>query len=315
MERKKVSIITLGCKVNQYESGQIAKKLEENNIVVFHELKEADAFVINTCAVTNEAEKKSRGIVAKIRKISETAPIYITGCSSQNDYSKFEKFKDVHLITGTSNKPLIAEKIINNFSNNHEIYINTEISTTYPDEIFSQGDRTRAVIKIQEGCNNFCSYCLIPYLRGRERSRSFESIKTEIESFIGHANEIIFTGINLSNWGVDFNNGSSLKDIAILMQNYPTIRFRFSSLEQNVITDDFLKILKNTNNFAPHFHLSLQSGANKTLKFMNRKYSAEEFYKKVLLIRKYFKNPAITTLCAIIFTISNVSISPPPPLK
>ncbi len=135
---------------------------------------------------------------------------------------------------------------------------------------------------------------MIPYLRGRERSRTFESIKREVETKLG-ISEIIFTGINLSNWGTDFNDGSSLKDIATLMQNYPSIRFRFSSLEQNIITDEFLKILSKTPNFAPHFHLSLQSGSTKTLKFMNRKYTSDEFYSKVKLIRKYFKNPAITT--------------------
>jgi len=295
MERKKVSIITLGCKVNQYESGQIAKKLEENNIEVFHELKEADAYVINTCAVTNEAEKKSRGIVAKIRKVSKTAPLYIAGCSSQNDYTKFERFDNVKLIIGTSNKPSIADKIISDFNNQSELLINTEINTLYKEENFSQSDRTRAVIKIQEGCNNFCSYCLIPYLRGRERSRNLDSIINELNELNGKINEVIFTGINLSNWGIDFNNNFSLKNIAILMRNYPQIRFRFSSLEQNIISEDFLQVLKQTKNFAPHFHLSLQSGADKTLKFMNRKYTSSEFYKKVQLIRKYFDNPAITT--------------------
>jgi len=296
MNKKKVSIITLGCKVNQYESGQIAKKLEDNNIDVVFDLESADAYVLNTCAVTNEAEKKSRGIIAKIRKLSTTAPIFVCGCSSQNDYKKFEKFDNIKAIFGTSSKTIIADNILNFFNKlNTNCVINTEISSLYQDDYFSKGDRTRAVIKIQEGCNNFCSYCLIPYVRGRERSRQLDSIKNEIETLKNTVNEIIFTGINLSNWGKDFNNGSSLKDVAILMKNYQNIRFRFSSLEQDVITEDFLKILSETKNFAPHFHLSLQSGCDNTLKFMNRKYLSKDYYNKVSLIRKYFSNPAITT--------------------
>lgn len=294
---KKVSIITLGCKVNQYESNQIAKKLEDNGFDVIFEIAPADAYVLNTCAVTNEAERKSRGQVAKIKKVSENAPIFICGCSSQNDHKKFEKFEHIQAIIGTSSKTLIADKIIEYFKNNknYKKFINTNISSSYQDEYFSKGERTRSVIKIQEGCNNYCSYCLIPYVRGRERSRQLDSIKNEVEELSKISNEIIFTGINLSNWGKDLNQNLGLKDIALLMQHYKNIRFRFSSLEQDIISKEFLDILKQTPNFAPHFHLSLQSGCDRTLKFMNRKYTSDEFYNKVKLIREYFVDPAITT--------------------
>ena len=299
MKKNKISIITLGCKVNQYESNAIAKELEDNNFDVIHDISEnSNAYIINTCAVTNEGEKKSRGMIAEIKKVSPNAPIYICGCSSQNDPSKFEKYPGVRAIYGTSSKQDLAKIIIKDFKNdfkNNIIQQSNIISTTYQDEYTSKGDRTRVVMKIQEGCNNFCSYCLIPYLRGRERSRTIESIKNELDIQGITAKEVVFTGINLSHYGLDLKEKATLKDIAILMRNYKHIRFRFSSLEQDIITEDFLNILKETPNFAPHFHLSLQSGCDRTLKFMNRKYLSNEYYNKVELIRKTFKNPAITT--------------------
>lgn len=295
---KKISIITLGCKVNQYESNAIGKELEDNGFLVFHELIEnADAYIINTCAVTNEAEKKSRGIIAKIKKVSINKPIYVCGCSSQHNPDKFSSYENIRLIYGTSAKQNIAKQIINDFETNFSMPLitNSQISQIYEESYLSKGDRTRIVMKIQEGCNNFCSYCLIPYLRGRERSRDFESVKKEIAFHSKTAKEIVFTGINLSHYGYDLNPKLSLADIAKFMKNYPNIRFRFSSLEQDIITKSFLDILKDTPNFAPHFHLSLQSGCDRTLKSMNRKYLTNDYYEKLILIRECFKDPAITT--------------------
>lgn len=297
--KRKVCIITLGCKVNQYESNSIAKLLSEANFSVCFSIQPADAYIVNTCAVTNEAERKSRGILSKISKVSLDAPIYIRGCSSQNDYTKFLGNKNVRCVYGTSSKLDLVEKIINHFKNEDNnastVDINTEICSFYQDEYMAKGERTRAVIKIQDGCNNFCSYCIIPYLRGRERSRPLESIKDEVEYQSKFSNEIVFTGINLSSYGKDFKEKKSLIDVVKLMRNYPNIRFRFSSLEQDIITEEFLKELKQTPNFAPHFHLSLQSGCDSTLKYMNRKYTTEMYYNKLLLIRSHFNNPAITT--------------------
>lgn len=292
----KVSIITLGCKVNQYESEAIASELQKNNVEVSFENENADAFIINTCAVTNEAERKSRQIIAKIRKINQTAPIYVCGCSSQHNPQKFAEHEGVLAVFGTSSKNELVSRILKYFIDKNQIQeIDTNISSCYQEMPEAKGDRTRTVIKIQDGCNNFCSYCLIPYVRGRERSRSFESVKNEVEKQAKYSKEITFTGINLSAYGTDFEPKMSLKDVALLMKNYPSVRFKFSSLEQNIITEDFIKTLSCIKNFAPHFHLSLQNGCNKTLKAMNRKYTAEEFYDKIQIIRKYFPLGAITT--------------------
>lgn len=290
----KVSIITLGCKVNQYESEGLTKMLEDAGIEVVNDLTQADCYIINTCAVTNEAERKSRNILSKIEKLNSNAPIYVCGCSSQHSPVKFTH-KNVKAILGTSNKYEIASYIINSKKTLTFPIIKSEISSIYQDNYEAHGDRTRTIIKIQEGCNNFCSYCLIPYLRGRERSRSLESVKKEVSIQAKYSKEITFTGINLSAYGSDFEDKKSLKDIALLMREYPSVRFKFSSLEQNIITEDFMEILSKTPNFAPHFHLSLQSGSDKTLKAMNRKYTSKEYYKKIMLIRKYFPKAAITT--------------------
>ena len=289
---KKVAIITLGCKVNQYESNAIANKLEHNGFEVSQGLCVADIYIINTCAVTNEAEKKSRGIIAKVKKLNPSADLYICGCSSQNNASRFE-YENVKAIIGTSQKDKIADLIISN--NLNTLFVNTQIDKTYTENYLAKGERTRAVIKIQEGCNNFCSYCLIPYLRGRERSRAFDEVKKEVEFQSKNTNEIVFAGINLSSYGKDLEPKKSLADVAILMREFPNIRFRFSSLEQDIISKEFLEVLSQTPNFAPHFHLSLQSGCDNTLKAMNRKYNSQEYYNKIKLIREYFENPAITT--------------------
>lgn len=288
----KISILTLGCKVNQYESESIAYDLTKLGHQVVFSVEPADAYVLNTCAVTNEAERKSRGMIAKINKANPLAPIYVCGCSSQNNIDNFSKFENVKAILGTSNKNKIVE-LINQQSDAR--YINTEISSTYQDVYTAKGERTRTVIKIQTGCNNFCSYCLIPYIRGRERSRCFDSVKREIDFQATFSKEIVFTGINLSAYGKDLDPQLSLKDVALYMRKHPNVRFKFSSLEQNIITKDFLEILKQTPNFAPHFHLSLQSGSDSTLKYMNRKYKSDEFYSKVKLIRETFENASITT--------------------
>lgn len=294
----KVSIITLGCKVNQYESESMANQLSNANIEVVFELENADAYIVNTCAVTNEAERKSRGIISKIRKINQNAPIYICGCSSQHNPQKFTEYDKINAVFGTSSKNALVSKLIEESKNNFTIdksFVDTIISETYQNMNNAHSDRTRTVIKIQDGCNNFCSYCLIPYVRGRERSRDIESVLEEVKNQAKVSKEITFTGINLSAYGSDFNPKKSLKDIAILMKDFPSVRFKFSSLEQNIITEDFIKTLSEIPNFAPHFHLSLQSGCDKTLKAMNRKYTSREFYEKVVLIRKYFPLGAITT--------------------
>ena len=288
----KVSLISLGCKVNQYESESIAKKLQDNGVEVNFGIKPADVFVLNTCAVTNEAERKSRGIIAKILKINPAAKIYVCGCSAQNNPERFAKSGNVVSIYGTGRKMDIAEFIL---KHNLAVARHNAISESYEDVYLPLPSHTRAYIKIQDGCNNFCSYCLIPYLRGRSRSRELSSVKAEIAMHSHSAKEVILTGINLSAYGLDLKPKLSLSNVADLFDEFPKLRFRFSSLEVNIITKEFLLNLAKKPNFCPHFHLSLQSGSDKVLLDMNRHYDSKQFLSKVCLIREIFPDAAITT--------------------
>lgn len=287
--KKSVSIITLGCKVNQYESLGIADLLQKKGYKVNIGLVPADIFVLNTCAVTNESERKSRGMIAKVKKLNNAAEIYVCGCSAQNNPQKFKEREGVKGICGTCEKTKIVD-MIEKGSNN----IDTIITTTY-DEVYTPiKNRTRCYIKIQDGCNNFCSYCLIPYLRGRERSRSLEEIAKEIDRVEKDTKEVVLTGINMSGYGSDLGYKQTLSDVVKLFDGRD-IRFRISSLEAKIITAEFLQILSKMPNFCPHFHLSMQSGSNAVLKSMNRHYTKEEYLAKVELIRQFFPNAGITT--------------------
>ena len=286
----KVSLIALGCKVNQYESESIAKKLKDNGVSVSFGLEPSDVFVLSTCAVTNEAERKSRGYIAKIKKISPKAKIYVLGCSSQNNPSSFLKFDGVYAVYGTGKKMDIADLILKNKKGS-----NNKIDYVYEDNFNPLPSHTRAYIKIQDGCNNFCSYCLIPYLRGRSRSRNFDSVKAEIAMHAKTSKEVILTGIDLSSYGLDLSPKSSLAEVAKIFSDFPNLRFRFSSLEAGIITPEFLEVLKGLDNFCPHFHLSMQSGCDKTLKDMNRHYTSAQFLDKIKLIRKFFPDACVTT--------------------
>ena len=284
---KNISIITLGCKVNQVESEKIAEELENSGYNVSMGLGLSDIYIINTCAVTNEAERKSRNIITKILKLNENASIYVCGCSSENNPENFKKSSNVKKIIGTKDKLKLVDAIKSDDSeydkNSQLSHLETRVST-----------RTRADLFVQNGCNNFCSYCLIPYVRGREVSFPINEIEKELRILEHFSKEIVITGINLSAYGKDIEGSDGLIEIARLFKNSPS-RFRFSSLEVNVITEKFLQELQSYNNFCDHFHLSLQSGSNNTLKFMNRHYTKEKYLESVNLIRKYFPNAGITT--------------------
>lgn len=284
----KVVIHTLGCKVNQYESDAIALALEERGIEVSCALEKADAYVVNTCAVTNEAEKKSRQVLAKIKKLNPNAKIYVCGCASQNNLGNFQKNKNVVYISGVANKLKIADAIEKGDSVFEVDCLPTEYNETY----VSKPSKTRAYVKIQDGCNNFCSYCLIPYLRGRSRSRNVVEILNEILNLQKSAKEIVLTGIDISDFRIDGQKG-----LAKLLEMLCGLeaRIRIGSLEQAIVDDEFLNVAKNMSNFCPHFHLSLQSGSQSVLKRMNRRYSPQQFFEVVKKIRKVFKNAAITT--------------------
>lgn len=279
----KISVISLGCKVNTCESESIATKLRQMGHTVVNEFESADVYIINTCAVTQEAEKKSRQCVARVRKYNQDAKIYIIGCASEKDPEQFIS-KDAEYISGNAFK----ENVCNLPSGIDK----TEIPKEYEYMTYSDNSRTRAFVKIQDGCNNFCSYCIIPYLRGRQRSRAIDDILCECNLKALTTQEIVLTGINVSSYGSDI--GVTLTDLVKALSSINS-RIRFSSLEVNVITRQFLQALKNAGNFCAHFHLSLQSGDNDVLKSMNRKYTREEYIQKCALIREYFPFAAITT--------------------
>jgi len=277
----KIRLITLGCKLNKYESDCMANIL----LKAGHEITQdnvADIYIINTCAVTQESEKKSRQYVAKCNKYNPHCKIIICGCASQNNPDQFKGKNNVFSIIGNEGKEKILNIINNCIVNVQDFDVNYgKLNNPY---ITS----TRAYLKVQDGCNNFCSYCLIPYLRGRSRSRSIEECVGEAIELSKISKEIVVTGIDVSSY-----NPSLTK----LMSNLSGVnaRIRIGSLEVNVIDDELLSVLSNMPNFCPHFHLSLQSGCDSVLKRMNRHYTTKEYYEKVKLIRKYFTNANITT--------------------
>jgi len=282
---KKVCVMTLGCKVNKYESDALVKRLEEKGYQTTDNLEQADIYVINTCAVTAEAEKKSRQMIARCRKFNLNARVLICGCASQKNQMQFKE-KGVEVVTGVAGKTKLIDIIE---QGNVDI---SELPLQYEDDMTAKQSRIRAYIKIQDGCNNFCSYCIIPYLRGRSRSRSLQSIIDEASALGDEVKEIVLTGINVTDYKIDGNPG-----LLTLLQNLDTLgkRIRLSSLEETLVSEEFAKGLSELQNFCPHFHLSLQSGCDSVLKSMNRKYTTKEFYNSVQLLRKYFPLAAITT--------------------
>ena len=284
----KIAILTLGCKVNQYESDSIAHALKERGHEVVFGVENADVFIVNTCAVTNEAEKKSRQMISKVQKISPKAKILVCGCASEKSVDSFLKNKKVSFVSGVANKLKLVEKI----EEEGQAFEVDELPLEYNDNYISNPSKTRAHIKIQDGCNNFCSYCIIPYLRGRSRSRNVVEILNEIEVLSKSAKEIVLTGIDISDYKID--GQPALGKLLKMLSNNP-IRIRLGSLEQGVINEEFLEIASEMKNLCPHFHLSLQSGSKTVLKRMNRHYTPDEFYQTVLKLREIFVNPAITT--------------------
>lgn len=278
-----VSVFTLGCKTNLYESGQIVERLNKTGCTAFHGLKQADVFVINTCAITREAEKKSRQAIARARRLNPNCRVIITGCASQKDAGQFADIPNVTAIFGVDNKTRIINEI-----NNVGAYV-TEPSSKYLEQGAASQERTRAFVKIQDGCNNFCSYCIVPYLRGRSRSRKIADIVAEIASL--KSCEVVLIGIDISQFGRD--TGESLPELFTALQPY-NIRVRLGSLEARVVTDELLESLTKIN-FCPQFHLSLQSGCDETLKRMNRKYTTQQYKTAVDKIRSVFPNAGITT--------------------
>ena len=287
--------MTLGCKVNKYESDALMYNLKLKGYDVTDALERADVYVINTCAVTGEAEKKSRQMIARCRKFNKNAKVFICGCASEHNKDQFLE-KDVTLVMGTAGKIKISEYIDELASGDKKLLRKrkavAKLPKDYEDDLTAMQSRTRAYIKIQDGCDNFCSYCIIPYLRGRSRSRGIFSILSEASNLDENIKEIVLTGINVTDYKIDGEKG-----LLTLLTELDKLgkRIRLSSMEDTLVDEEFLQGLSKLDNFCPHFHLSLQSGSNTVLKRMNRHYSAEQFASSVNLIRKYFPLAGITT--------------------
>lgn len=279
----KICVFTLGCRVNSYESDALVKRLREDGHEVYADgLIEAELYIVNTCAVTQEAERKSAQCVSRIKKLNKNARIIMCGCASQHSPDKFRK-EGVSFVLGTASKLKIAELLDEVGESDFKIDDNYE-------ECIAESTKAKAYIKVQDGCNNFCSYCIIPYLRGRSRSRRVENAVREILECT--ASEVVITGINLSAYGKE--RGESLVTL-IDKLNDTDKRISLGSLSVALITREFLESLTRLKNFCPHFHISLQSGSDKVLRDMNRKYTRDEYLNAVKLIREYFDSPSITT--------------------
>ena len=298
---KKVALHNLGCKVNAYEVEAMQQLLEEAGYEIVPFQEGADVYLINTCTVTNIADRKSRQMLHKAKKMNPDAIVVATGCYAQTDTEKLKEDASVDLILGNNQKKRIVEAL-EEYEKEHEKKTRViEINRTKEYEklcIDHTAEHVRAYIKVQDGCNQFCTYCIIPFARGRVRSRSVEDILGEVRALAEKGyKEVVLTGIHLSSYGVDFKdeNTNLLSLIQAVHQISGIRRIRLGSLEPRIITEEFMEGISSLPKVCPHFHLSLQSGCNRTLKDMNRRYTAEEYAEKCALIRKYYPAPALTT--------------------
>ena len=286
----KAVVYTLGCKVNDVESGSIIRGLEELGYEVSRELVCADLYVVNTCAVTAEAERKSRQTVGKAIKCNPNAKVIVCGCASEKSPVDFaQKGTTVYAVTGAQRKNKVLE-IVSSGLKTEQGGICLEEEKSYEEMPLPECLKTRNFVKIQDGCNRFCSYCVIPYLRGRSRSRLLESAAAEILQ--STAQETVVTGIDVSEYKDE--KGRDLADLMLAVKDADT-RIRLGSLEVSLITELFLSALQQVKRFAPQFHLSLQSGSDKVLKSMNRHYTRAEYLEKCRMIYEAFPSAAITT--------------------
>ena len=299
---KKVAIHSLGCKVNSYEaeSMEIMLRDEGYEIVPFSEDVQADIYIINTCSVTNIADRKSRQMLHKAKKMNPEAVVVAAGCYVQADPDGVKKDECVDIILGNNMKISIVEALNDYFGGSDKTSYLVDINDKYQEyeslKINQTGEHTRAYIKIQDGCNQFCSYCIIPYVRGRVRSRKPEDIVNEVKTLAATGvKEVVLTGIHISSYGTDLENISLIELIEAIHEIEGIKRIRLGSLEPRIITEEFAKRIAGLEKICPHFHLSLQSGCDKTLKAMNRKYNTEEYYEGCVKLREVFDNPAITT--------------------
>ena len=348
-ERKKAALHNLGCKVNSYETEAMQELLEQAGYEIVPFAPGADVYVINTCTVTNMADRKSRQMLHRAKKMNPDAIVVAAGCYVQAAAEEAAADEAIDIIIGNNQKRDLV-KILENFKKGmktvssceegackeHCSCENTQNESETPEETLASmseeafaasvretqkylkdlshekeyeelqithtAEHTRAYIKVQDGCNQFCSYCIIPYARGRVRSRDLSDVLSEVKRLAESGfQEVVLTGIHLSSYGID--NGENLLKLILKTMEVPGIRrVRLGSLEPRIITEEFVNALKDQEKFCPHFHLSLQSGCDATLKRMNRRYTAEEYYEKCVLLREKFDHPALTTDVIVGFT-------------
>lgn len=297
---KKVALHNLGCKVNAYETEAMQEMLEHAGYEIVPFQEGADIYVINTCTVTNIADRKSRQMLHRARKMNPDAVVVAAGCYVQAQAEKQVIDPCIDIVLGNNKKQdlLTALQAYEEAHGDLREVIDINHTKEYENlHLTKQGEHTRAYIKVQDGCNQFCSYCIIPYARGRVRSRAKEDVAAEVTDLAKNGyQEVVLTGIHLSSYGIDFENEDNLLSLIRAVHEIEGIkRIRLGSLEPRIITEEFVQAIAALPKMCPHFHLSLQSGCNETLKRMNRRYTSEEFYEKCEILRKYFEKPALTT--------------------
>lgn len=296
VKMKKAALHNLGCKVNAYETEAMQQMLEAAGyeIVPFNE--PADVYVVNTCSVTNMADRKSRQMLHKAKKNNPDSIVVATGCYVQTSEQEALEDLSIDIVIGNNRKHELVS-LIEEFAKDNVFDINHEKQEFEELFVSQTAEHTRAFIKVQDGCNQFCSYCIIPYARGRVRSRKLENVIDEVMRLASNGyKEVVLTGIHLSSYGVDFEDKTDLLTLIQAVNRVDGIeRIRLGSLEPKIVTEEFASALSQMPKVCPHFHLSLQSGCDATLKRMNRRYTAEEYENGCRLLRKYFKHPAITT--------------------
>ena len=296
---KTVAFITLGCKVNQYETNAMTQQFIEKGYEVVDHIKKADIYIVNTCTVTNMSDRKSRQMLRRVKELNKEAIVVACGCYAQVAKEELEKIEEINLVLGNNEKKNIVEYvetyIHHQTLNEIEDVMNQKEFVEFGDITFTE--KTRAVIKIQDGCDRFCSYCIIPYARGRVRSRKPEHILSEIQKIAKEGiKEVVITGIHIASYGKDFKQEYRLIDLLEEMNEIEGIeRIRLGSIEPLLITEEFVSRLEKLSKICHQFHLSLQSGCDETLKRMNRRYTTEQFRKITKLLRKTFEDAILTT--------------------
>lgn len=297
---KRAALHNLGCKVNAYETEAMQQLLEENGYEIVPFKEGADVYIINTCTVTNMADRKSRQMLHRAKKMNPDAIVVAAGCYVQAKEASGEIDESIDIVIGNNKKKDLIQ-ILDGFYEKKQGQNKAVIDINHTHEyeemhLNKTAEHTRAYIKVQDGCNQFCTYCIIPFARGRVRSRAKEDVVREVTELAANGyQEVVLTGIHLSSYGVDLENENLLSLILAVNEIEGIKRIRLGSLEPRIITEDFVKTISSLEKMCPHFHLSLQSGCDETLRRMNRRYTSEEYYEKCMLLRKYFAHPALTT--------------------